>query len=126
MDKNNKVLNARETTEKLDEGAITKFAARLNVKVHFAVSTIFVSTPFGNWYVDVSGQSIKLYHRNASAENVSNRKQRFLEQYHQQDKIFENVYDVLQYIHDHDFNKIKRDQIQADEKSIFRKFKGIN
>ena len=101
-------MDFKEDITKAEEELI-KYCQRRNMQVHIAENLIFITTPFGKWYMDKTKLPIKLYHEDSWIRSRSSGKVSFNSGYHKQDKIFDSYIDALKYIYNHDFYKLKRE-----------------
>lgn len=120
MGKRKRKRKVKKQKDILKTSEIIEYCEKHNMKAHFTVNILFVTTPFGEWYIPLDEYPIKLFHKNPKAANVYNVRKSLRNQYHNQERRFETYYLALSYIYTHDFNKVKRDNIQAREKDVFK------
>lgn len=107
----------------VSEVVVAEFCKNNNIKYHFCMNILFLTTPFGDWYIPLDSNILELYHRSdnkskSSANNLNGN-------YHCQNKTYDNIIDALEYIKVHDFNKIQREIKRHKRRDIFKKLNKI-
>lgn len=103
----------------IDESVIHAYCEQHDMKAHFTIELLFITTPFGSWYMNPYDDVIRLYHGNSRRTTAMDKKKNFDSDYHDQHKHFTDIMEALSYIHTHDSHKLKRELKQFKDNNIF-------